>query len=172
MLINILIFVLPLFLNAVANPVSVQSHSLTPRDNSGVSVTILTNPDGTYELTFSENGVTQGYLVETTPNSTYSYYFIALDASGLPIDPTALLNGAVSNVLQLEVELASLAQQFGKAVWNFIACIGMEVYVNCLGYAGTCLRSISPVNCAALIACAVANGATNIELCINGATSS
>jgi hypothetical protein len=168
MLINTLIFVLPLFLNAVANPTSAQSHGLIPRDNSDVNITIVTNPDGTYKLAFSENGVNQGYLVETTPNSTYPYYFIALDAFGLPINPTALLNGTVSHVLHLEKELASLIQQFGKGMWDFISCTGLEVYVHCLGYASKCLLKvpISLGNCAALIACAVANGVTNVETCI------
>lgn len=178
MLINTLIFIHLLFLNAAVNPVSAQSHSLIPRDDSGVNIAILTEPDGTYELAFSENGVTQGYLVETTPNSTYSYYFLALDASGLPVDPAALLGGTVSGVLQAEVQLATQVQQFGKALWDFLSCIGVGVSVlwaKCGSELMSCLEP-GPLNyavsCAPLIACLVANGVEEAETCLNMITGS
>jgi hypothetical protein len=170
MLINLLFLLLSLFLHAASNPITLPSHSPTPRDASSILITLLTNPSGTHTLAFSSNNAITGYLVETTPNSTYPYAFLALDASSSPIDPAALLSGAVSTVLQPEMELAGLIQQFGQGVWNFIACIGMEVYLQCLGFVGTCLKyPITLVNCAGLIACAVAVGGVNVEVCIAGA---
>src|SRR5438552_12971520 len=109
------VFVLSLLVaNAIASPTP-NSHILIPRDDSIVDINVLTNRDGTFQLTFSQKGVTQGYLIQNTPNSTYPYHFVALDGSGLGIDPVALLDGSLSDGPQLMFELASLAQQFGQA---------------------------------------------------------
>src|ERR1700738_914023 len=94
-----------------------------------------------YKLAFSENGITPGYLLETTPNSTYPYYFIAVDASGLPIDPTALLDGAVSGISLLLMQLASVTHQFGKAAWDFFKCIGVGAVMTCWTWFYSCLAS-------------------------------
>src|SRR5438874_1909702 len=64
----------------------------------------------------------------------YPYHFVALDGSGLGIDPVALLDGSLSDVPQLMFELASLARQFGQAAWNFLMCLGWDIVTNCLGY--------------------------------------
>ena len=171
MLINTLLFVFSfLFLNVVTSPTP-QSHSLIHRDNSLVDVSVLIDPDGSFRLTFSVNGITQGYLIETTPNSTYPYYFIALDASGKPIDPAAFLKGAVSGIPQLMIQLANMAQQFGKGAWNFLMCIGWDIVTNCLGYFWGCANKGTLLwECVTGLVCVAVHGANNVKACIGAAT--
>jgi hypothetical protein len=171
MLINNLLFVFGfLFFNAVAIPAA-QSHSLTPRDNGSIVVTVSADPGGAYKLAFSENGVTQGYLVENIPNSSYPYHFIVLDASGVVIDPKTFVNDRDSGIPPQLMQLASVTQQFGQAAWDFFKCIGWGAAMACLGYFYSCLTTGTlPWFCDTGLACVVVYGVTALKTCIDGAT--
>lgn len=172
MLFSTLLFLLHLlFLTTAATPTPSHLHSFIPRDGGGVDITVQTDSSGNFELVFSQNGAVQGYLVETTPNDTYPYFFIALDASGAPVDPASLLSDAVSGVLQLEMELANLVQQFGKAAWEFFKCIGWGAVKACWGYFYGCLTSGTlPWFCTTGLTCVAVYGVEALESCIGAAT--
>jgi hypothetical protein len=155
-----------LFLTAAATPTPSPLKSLITRDDGDVEITAQTDSNGNFKLVFSQNGAVQGYLVETTPSDTYPYYFIALDASGAPVDAASLLSGAASGVLELEIELANLTQQFGKAAWEFFKSIGWGAVKACFSFFWGCAAGGTlPWLCVPGLACVAVYGAEALEAC-------
>ncbi|KAJ9642931.1 hypothetical protein H2199_004453 [Coniosporium tulheliwenetii] len=124
------------------------------QDDPNVEITALILPDGTRKLAFWENGILEGYLIES---SNTSAPFIATDAFGAPIDPSEFLEaeeqdgeqdgsewgaapadvearGIISTLARLTVKFAGIFKKWDKRAWDFVYCAGVKPVYNLQHY--------------------------------------
>ncbi|OWP01194.1 bacterial alpha-L-rhamnosidase domain protein [Marssonina coronariae] len=85
-------------------------------------------PDGRRRIDFYDNGVLEGYALETDEGAT----FFDADGSGVNLDDEngPDINKRISK-WKLALKFAKLIAKWGKKAWDYIYCVGADTVWKC-----------------------------------------